>query len=477
MLLLLLIFLPLAAAIVAALLPSRAAAKTVALVAAVAELGITLACIDDRTAVSLPWIPSLGISFAVGFVGLSSLLVLLTNALLPLILLSANRADYNSRFYALVLLMQAALVGVFTAGDGFLFYVFWELALIPIYFICLGWGEDGRARITLKFFIYTMAGSLFMLLGLVYLYLHTATHTFAWDALIAAGHSLDASHQSLVFWAFFVAFAIKMPIFPFHTWQPDTYTNAPAQGTMLLAGVMLKMGIFGAMHWLIPAVPMAVADWSPLVVILSVIGVVYASIIALQQRDMKRLVAYSSIAHVGLIAAGVFATNAQAWNGAAVQMLAHGFNVVGLFYCIDLIERRTGTRNLDRLGGLATADPAFATLFFVLVLGTIAMPLTNGFVGEFLLLMGLSHYSLWAAAFAATTMILGAVYMLRLYRASMFGEVATANKGRRMATPVDVAILLPLAMTVVIMGFFPAFFLHTAAPAVDQLLALLAAHK
>jgi NADH-quinone oxidoreductase subunit M len=285
--------------------------------------------------VDFPWISSLGLHFAVGVDGIGLLLILLTTVLVPLIILSSFKSTYStqSNFYGLVLVMQMALIGVFTALDGLLFYLFWEVALIPIYFICLIWGGEDRGKITLKFFIYTLAGSLFMLVGLVYLYYQTpGSHSFAIQALYEAGRGLPAKEQGLVFWAMFVAFAIKMPVFPFHTWQPDTYTVAPVQGTMLLSGIMLKMGIYGMIRWLLPVVPLGVQEWGFTAIVLSVIGIIYASCIAIIQKDFKRLIAYSSIAHVGLIAAGAMTLSTIGVQGAMIQMLSHGIIVFALFY-------------------------------------------------------------------------------------------------------------------------------------------------
>ncbi len=347
-LLLLLIFLPLVGALVTAFTGS--AAKHTALVFAVASLALTVvvACqfIPDASTqfvVNLPWIQELGISFHAGIDGISLITVLLTNVLVPIIILSSYQHDYKkpAAFFGLILFMQAGLLVVFTAMDAFLFYIGWEAALIPIYFICAIWGGKDRIAVNMKFFVYTIAGSLFMLLGIIYLYLQNPAHNF--DIQAFYNLSLDPVQQGWIFWSFFIAFAIKMPIFPFHTWQPDTYTEAPAAGTMLLAGIMLKMGIYGVIRWLLPIVPAGVQEWGHLAIILSVIGVVYASVIAFMQKDAKRLIAYSSIAHVGLISAGIFALNVQGMQGAMIQMLSHGVNVIGLFFVLDIIFSRVKT--------------------------------------------------------------------------------------------------------------------------------------
>lgn len=406
------------------------------------------------------WVSSLGINFSVGIDGISLLMVLLTTFLVPLIILSSYKNEYSnpSSFYGLILLMQMALVGVFVANDGFLFYVFWELALIPIYFICLLWGGENRGQITFKFFVYTLLGSLFMLVGLIYLYNHTGVNglkSWAVEDLYAAGRSLNESQQSAVFWLIFIAFAIKMPVFPLHTWQPDTYVNAPTQGTMLLSGIMLKMGTFGVIKWLLPIVPLGLAKWGNTAIVMSVIGIVYASCIAIVQKDYKRLIAYSSIAHVGLIAAGILSATQQGIQGAVMQMLAHGVNVVGLFLIADILLRHTGTRDVDKLGGIRSMNGNFAVLFLIIVLGAVALPLTNGFVGEFLLINGLFQYSAGLAAFAGLSVILGAVYMLRSYQAIMLGERKDSHTAFGSLASTDKAVLIIICVVIIAFGVYP----------------------
>ncbi len=404
------------------------------------------------------WVQSLGISFSVSINGLSLLMILLTTFLVPLIILSSfnNLQELSSKFYGLILLMQMALVGVFAANDGFLFYVFWELALIPIYFICMLWGGENRAKITFKFFIYTLFGSLFMLVGLIYLYNHSGINglkSWAIQDLYQAGRALNLDQQSAVFWLIFIAFAIKMPIFPFHTWQPNTYVNAPTQGTMLLAGIMLKMGTFGVIKWLLPIVPLALDKWGSTAIALSVIGIVYASCIAIAQKDFKRLIAYSSIAHVGLISAGILSANQQGVQGAIMQMLAHGVNVVGLFFIADILLRHTGTNEINKLGGIRNINPNFAVLFLIILLGSVALPLTNGFVGEFLLINGVYQFSPIAAAFAGLTVILGAVYMLRSYQQIMLGENKDSSFG--VLARSEKLILVIICIVIIGLGVYP----------------------
>jgi NADH-quinone oxidoreductase subunit M len=358
---------------------------------------------------------------------------------------------------------------VFMAQDGLLFYIFYELALIPIYFICAIWGGDHRIRITLKFFIYTFIGSLFMLLSLLYVYLQTpGAHSFAWPDLVAVPLSAEAAWWVML--GFFLAFAVKMPLFPFHTWQPDTYVTAPTGGTMLLAGIMLKMGIYGVVRWMVPLAPEALHAWTPVFLSLAVIGIVYASIIAVKQTDLKRLIAYSSIAHVGLIAAGVLSWNKAGVQGSMIQMLNHGINVVGLFFVADLIERRLGTRSLSDMGGIARNAPHLAALFMIIMLGSVAVPLTNGFVGEFLLLNGVWNYSNWMGFVAGLTIIFGAVYMLRAYGLAMFGPANQQTEAFADVRPREYVVLGIIAALVLLLGFFPQIILDITNESVNRIL-------
>jgi NADH-quinone oxidoreductase subunit M len=479
MLTLLLIFFPLVAALLLFVFKPQNA-KSIALTAALLELVISLVVVvqfnkteGPQFEVNIPWITSLGLSFSVAVDGISLLLVLLTTVLVPLIILSSFSKTYDkpSTFYGLILTMQMALVGVFVARDGLLFYLFWEVALIPIYFICLIWGGEDRGRITFKFFIYTLAGSLFMLVALVYLYFQTpGTHTFDIEALYAAGRSLSAAEQSLIFWALFVAFAIKMPVFPFHTWQPDTYTVSPVQGTMLLSGIMLKMGIYGVIRWLIPVVPGGVSEWGLTAVIISVIGIIYASCIAIVQKDFKRLIAYSSIAHVGLISAGIFTLDAVGVQGAMIQMLSHGIIVFALFYIIEIIFDRTKTRTLSELGGIRNAAPILTTVFVITMLGSVALPFTSGFVGEFLLINSLFQYKPALGAIAGVTIILGAIYMLRTFQKSMSGEANSRTASFLDLTGQEKLVLYPVVLLIIVIGIYPAPLLEISESAVNALL-------
>lgn len=473
--LLLLIFLPLVGAIITAF--AGKSAKIVSTVFSVVSLvlALVIACnfipnASTQFEVNLPWIADLGINFHAGIDGISLLVVLLTNLLVPIIILSSYNHEYKNpaAFYALILFMQTGLLLVFTALDAFLFYIGWEAALIPIYFICAIWGGKDRIRINMKFFVYTIAGSLFMLMGIIYLYLQNPAHNFDIQAFYAL--NLDSAQQGWIFWAFFIAFAIKMPIFPFHTWQPDTYTAAPTQGTMLLSGIMLKMGIYGVIRWLLPIVPLGVRDWGQVAIVLSIIGIVYASLIAFTQKDAKRLVAYSSIAHVGLIAAGIFAFNQQGMQGAMVQMLSHGINVVGLFFVLDIIFSRLKTNRIEELGGIAKVAPQLAITFLIIVLGTVALPGTNGFIGEFLLLMGVYNYGILAAAIAGLTIIFGAVYMLRMYQNVMLGQTNSLTITFTDIKGTEKLVLYTICALIIVLGVYPKPVLHLTEASVQHLL-------
>ena len=480
-----LLFLPLAAALLLHF-TKGGTARALALGAALAEFGLAIfAGVQFKfngakpLDLNLDWIPSAGIHFHIGLDGLSLALVLLTTFLVPLILLSAFKRDYEnpSAFYALVLFMQTGLLGVFMSLDAFLFYFFWEVALIPIYFLAGAWGGERRVAVTLKFFLYTVVGSLLMLAGFVYLYLQTgpaagslAAHSSELQAFYSL--SLSTAQQVWLFWLIFAAFAVKMPLFPFHTWQPDTYTVAPAPASMLLAGIMLKMGIYGCLRWLLPIVPFGVSYWQPTVMVLAVIGVIYGAIIAIRQPDVKRLIAYSSLSHVGLMIAGVFSLTQIGVQGAVVQMLAHGVNVVGMFFVADAIERRTGTRLIADLGGLTRRTPVLSVCFLVMLLSTVALPLTGGFVGEFLLLAGIYQYNMWLGAVAGLTIIFSAVYLLRLFQRVMLGPDSAHSATITDLTGSELLVLAPLMLLVFWLGLFPGTFLRMSEPAISSILTL-----
>lgn len=470
-----LLLVPVISAIVLCFVRDTVRAKWLALVSALLTLGLSIPFLcgfvpdaNVQFEQRWMWIESLGIQFHIGLDGISLPMVLLTNGLVPLIVLASFSKAHKGNFFALISFMQAGLLLVFLALDAFSFYVGWEVALIPIYFICALWGDGDRIRINLKFFVYTFFGSLLMLVALIYLYNQSATPSLEWSSLVAL--ELSESTQRWIFWAFFIAFAVKIPILPFHTWQPDTYTHAPTAGTMLLAGIMLKMGVYGLIRWLLPIAPLGVMTYGTLAMVLCVVGIVYASIIAFKQQDAKRLIAYSSIAHVGLISAGVFAGNTEGMQGAIIQMVNHGLSVIGLFFIIDILQERTATRNLAELGGLASKTPRLATVFLIILMGAVGLPLTNGFIGEFLLLKGVFDYGVWYAVFGGLTLILGAVYMLRFYQKSMLGPLPERYAGVSDIKGYELVVLGVIVFFTLFLGVYPKAILQLSEASVINLL-------
>ena len=369
------------------------------------------------------WIAKPNISFALQADGLSLAMLLLTTALTPIIIYSSFGNTYKNpkAFYALILFMTFAMAGTFLASDGLLYYIFWELSLIPIYFIALIWGNgdaEERKKAVVKFFIYTLAGSLFMLVAFIYLYQKAGS--FLISDLTPL--KLSSTEQFWIFLAFFLAYAIKIPLIPFHTWQAEVYQKAPTVGTMLLSGIMLKMGLYSVIRWQLPIAPLAAKEYMNVFIGLGIAGVIYGSIVALRQKDLKKLLAYSSLAHVGLIAAGAYTLTLDGLRGAVLQMIAHGFVVVGLFFVAEIIFRRYETRNISEMGGIRAQSPKFTSMFLILVLASVALPLTFNFVGEFTVLYSLSQINIWFALLGGTTIILGAYYMLKMFQHVMLGE-------------------------------------------------------
>jgi NADH-quinone oxidoreductase subunit M len=464
MILILLILIPLLSGILSFTIKGDGA-KTLGLLSTMATLLIATyvsgANYGGTISYAHDWIPMLGTQFSLLGDGMSSMLCLLTGIVtLVVMITNANKevADAGS-FYGFMLLSQAGLMGVFLAADALVFYVFWELALIPVYFLCSRWGGEKRIAVTFKFFVYTFVGSLMLLAGLIYLSLQTqGLSSYAWADIVRAGSSLPASTQHWLFWLIFIAFAIKMPIFPFHTWQPDTYEQSPTPVTIILSALMVKMGLFAVLRWLLPVLPEGVAYWSNTVVILSVIGIVYASCIAIVQTDIKRLIAYSSIAHMGLMAAVAFMQSNVGMHGIMVQMFNHGINITGMWLIVSMIENRWGTRDMTKLGGMATVAPRMAIALVIISLANIALPLTNGFVGEFMLFNGLfrgdSVAQITIMVFAGLGIILGAVYTLNMIQKTAYGAVT------EMAVPKDLSINEYAGLAIVIslilfLGVYP----------------------
>ena len=369
------------------------------------------------------WVAKPNISFALQADGLALAMLLLTTALTPIIIYSSFGNTYKNpkAFYALILFMTFAMAGTFLASDGLLYYIFWELSLIPIYFIALIWGNgdaDERKKAVVKFFIYTLAGSLFMLVAFIYLYQKAGS--FLISDLTPL--KLSSTEQFWIFLAFFLAYAIKIPLIPFHTWQAEVYQKAPTVGTILLSGIMLKMGLYSVIRWQLPIAPLAAKEYMNVFIGLGITGVIYGSIVALRQKDLKKLLAYSSLAHVGLIAAGAYTLTLDGLRGAVLQMIAHGFVVVGLFFVAEIIFRRYETRNISEMGGIRAQSPKFTSMFLILVLASVALPSTFNFVGEFTVLYSLSQINIWFALLGGTTIILGAYYMLKMFQHVMLGE-------------------------------------------------------
>lgn len=425
----------------------------------------------STTLADYPWL-SQNFRFTLGYDGITGILLLLANGLLPLIVLSGVRDDDNRvRNTALALFMQGTLNGVFMAKDGLMFYIFWELALLPIYFITLSMKHGNAFKITLRFFLYTFIGSLAMLASLMYIVIFKTTNfSFAYSDIAAANYSLTES-----IWlggGFLLAFAVKIPIVPFHSWQADTYTHSPTVGSMLLSGIMLKMGLYGLMRWYLPVFPESLEYYKPLLLALSILGVIYGAVIALRQQDMKRLIAFSSLSHVGLIAAGIFTLSLDGLQGAVLQMVVHGINVVGLFLAVEIIESHTGSRNIIDLGGLAKTNRWFTVAFVIIALGATAVPMTNGFPGEFLLLKSLFETKPSMALISGTTIILCAAYMLRMLQFSIFGEGESVLKQLNFGQWLSLAVIVAL---VLFLGIFPQSILDTMQGPVNSLIEMIKA--
>lgn len=463
----LLIFVPLITGLVTFFIKSEGGAKSWSLFSSILTLVISiLSLVFSKNAAlngmtfNYEWLKYIGASFSVALDGVGRLLTFLTAVAFPIIFVATYKSSYKNSpiFYGLMLLSQAGLMGVFTSMDALLFYFFWELALIPVYFLCSRWGGEKRIQATFKFFIYTFTGSLLMLVGIIYTYLHTkgtpvSEHSFSVSAFHAV--TLSAAEQNWLFWLFFVAFAVKMPIFPFHTWQPDTYEQSPTAVTMVLSGVMVKMGLFGVIRWLLPVFPMAAVKFDNVVIGLSVVGILYASLIAIKQDDLKRLVAYSSIAHIGLMAAALFSVKQVAIEGVMIQMFNHGINIIGLWIVIELLERQLGVRKISQLGGIAHKAPVLTIMLVVTALANIALPLTNAFVGEFMMFNGLFRFNVWYTAVAGISIILAAVYTLNMIQKVFLGEANTLTSTVKEISMNEKLILSVVVVAVFLVGVFP----------------------
>ena len=449
-------------------------APKVALAFSVITLGVSLKLLLDFTqGVDISyigsWIENPKVALAFQADGLSLAMVLLTTTLTPLILFSSFGNTYpNAKsFYSLVLFMAFAMTGTFLAADGLLYYIFWELSLIPIYFIALIWGNgdaDERKKAVVKFFIYTLAGSLFMLVAFAYLY--QKTNSFLLSDLSKV--NLSSTEQFWIFLAFFLAYAIKIPLIPFHTWQAKVYQKSPTVGTMLLSGIMLKMGLYSVIRWQLQIAPLAAKEYMNVFIGVSIAGVIYGSIVALRQKDLKKLLAYSSLAHVGLIAAGCYTLTLDGLSGAVSQMIAHGFVIVGLFFVAEIIYRRYETRTISEMGGIRSQTPKFTSMFMILVLASVALPGTFNFVGEFTVLYSLAQTNIWFVILGGSTIIFGAYYMLKMFQNVMLGE--TNAKVFAEITSNEAIVLVIILAFLLFFGLYPKPIVDFVTPSLKEIL-------
>ncbi len=485
----LLLWLPLLAGIICFFTKDEKSVKAIALTGSLFVLAVALISLlytadtyATYNAVNYLWLRNLGTSFYISLDGSGRILTLLTAVSFPIIFLSTYKNAYKNAgaFFGLMMLAECGLMGVFIAKDALVFYFFWELALIPVYFLCSKWGGEKRIQATFKFFVYTFLGSLLMLTGIIYVYLHTGPRLFedgvqslhSFSLASFYNSNLNEGEQSWLFWLFFVAFAIKMPVFPFHTWQPDTYDQSPTPVTMVLSGIMVKMGLFGVIKWLIPIFPLAIPKFTNIVMILCVAGIIYASCIAMLQTNLKKLVAYSSIAHIGLMCAAIFAMNEMSLQGVMIQMFSHGINIIGLWIVIEMIEGQTGIKNMSELSGIAQKAPVLTIMLVIIAFANIALPLTNAFVGEFMMFAGIYQHSIWMAAVAGLAIIIAAVYTLNMVQKVFYGNTnsVTAN-----FTDISFVQKLGLGLIVVMIftfGVYPQPMIDLAKEAVTSLTAV-----
>jgi NADH-quinone oxidoreductase subunit M len=420
-----------------------------------------------------PWIPSFGISYHLGLDGLSLWLVILTTFLTPLCLLGSwtSIAKRVREFVVFMLLLEAGMIGVFVALDLFLFYVFWEAMLIPMYFLIGIWGHDRRIYAAVKFFLYTFAGSVLMLVAFLVLYRAAGLRTFDIPALVAA--PVDPALQTWLFLACALAFAIKVPMWPFHTWLPDAHVEAPTAGSVILAGVLLKMGGYGFLRLALPLFPDAAQRFAPVIGVLAVVGILYGALVSLVQPDLKKLVAYSSVSHLGFVMLGIAALSTTSVVGSVYQMLNHGISTGALFFLVGMLYDRRHTRTIAEFGGLRAVVPWYSAVFLLISLSSIAVPGFNGFVGEFLILMGSWSFDRTLVVLASLGVILAAGYMLWMVKRVFYGEVTNPkNQGLPDLTLREAAVLVPLVVLALFMGVASPYFTRKIEPAASHLVRL-----
>ncbi len=475
-------FLPLFGAVAVAMMPSRAhgAIRWLALVLSLVVFAVSTRLVagfhtspEMQFVVSAPWLPSLGISYHIGLDGISLFLVMLVTFITPITILGCFRSIDTrvKEFFACLLFLETAMIGAFVSLDLFLFYVFWEAMLIPMYFMIGMWGGERRIYATVKFFIYTMIGSLLMLIAILYVVhqykMQTGVLTFDLATLI--GTTLSSQQQWILFLAFALAFAIKVPMFPFHTWLPDAHVEAPTAGSVILAAVLLKMGGYGFIRFAMPLFPNALEVCAPWIAGLAIVGIIYGALVSMVQPDLKKLVAYSSVSHMGFAMLGLMALNAQGFSGSMMTMLNHGVSTGALFLLVGVVYERRHTRRIADFGGLWKVMPVYASIFMVVMLSSIGLPGTNGFVGEFLVLLGAFLHAKWWAVLAATGVILSACYMLWMYQRVVFGPVT--HEENRKLTDLSLRerlVFAPLLVFIFWMGVMPQPFLDRMQPALDR---------
>src|SRR5436189_1003999 len=481
----LVLFLPLAGALLLLLVPKENENAIRWIANVVAFLGFVVSIplwfwynpqdADFQSVERAPWIPSIGAEYFLGVDGFAVLLILLTTLMGFIAVLSSWTAitERVKEYYVSLLVLQTGMLGAFMSLDFLLFFLFWEVMLVPMYFVIGIWGGGRRLYSAIKFFLYTLVGSVVMLLGILalYFYNHTVTGVYTFDVTQFQQLAVPFNIQRWVFLAFFLGFAIKVPMFPFHTWLPDAHTDAPTAGPVILAAVLLKMGTYGFIRFSLPILPEASHYFVPLIVWLSVIGIVYGALVALAQKDWKRLVAYSSVSHMAMVMLGMFALNPVGVTGSIVQQLNHGISTGALFLLVGIVYERRHTREISEYGGLSKVMPVYAAIFLIMTMSSIGLPALNGFIGEFLILQGVFVLpsKMWAA-FAASGVVLGAAYMLYLYQRTMFGKIENPKNERLFdLSHREFVTFAPLIVLAVWMGLYPAPFLRRIESSVNHI--------